>query len=162
MVQQVYRIAALKLAQAELVQSRILGALIEETTALDGNRRSLTIWRHDSGSRCARTGIELDRLTWPVMGYDILQLARAEPAQGVADKQGKGGPEHDVGAVQVKAENLVALMDKLRNESEYNFNMLCDHTAIDRISEGIFDDLRVGITTDRVTISRGRTCAPRT
>lgn len=30
-------------------------------------------------------------------------------------------------------------MNKLRNEAGYNFAMLCDHTAIDRIDEGVFE-----------------------
>ena len=45
----------------------------------------------------------------------------------------------DVPAVQVTADGLVALMGKLRNEPGYNFVILCDHTAIDRIDEGIFE-----------------------
>lgn len=45
----------------------------------------------------------------------------------------------DVPAVQTTAKNLVALMLKLRDTADYKFAMLCDHTVIDRLSDGVFE-----------------------
>lgn len=41
--------------------------------------------------------------------------------------------------VQVKADDLLAVADKLRNDPQFAFDMLCDHTAVDRIESGVFE-----------------------
>jgi NADH-quinone oxidoreductase subunit C len=45
----------------------------------------------------------------------------------------------DRAAVEVPAENLLTLMERLRQDSRFSFNMLLDHTAVDRIGEGKFE-----------------------
>jgi NADH-quinone oxidoreductase subunit C len=45
----------------------------------------------------------------------------------------------DRAAVEVPAENLRNLMMQLKQDGRFSFDMLLDHTAIDRIAEGKFE-----------------------
>ncbi|HCM40238.1 MAG: hypothetical protein A2Z97_02760 [Bdellovibrionales bacterium GWB1_52_6] len=45
----------------------------------------------------------------------------------------------DRAAIEVPAEGLLALMQKLRDDAQFSFDMLCDHTVIDWLAEGTFE-----------------------
>lgn len=45
----------------------------------------------------------------------------------------------DCPSAQVPADHLLQLMEKLRGESEFAFDMLCSHTVVDRLAEGVFE-----------------------
>jgi NADH-quinone oxidoreductase subunit C len=50
-----------------------------------------------------------------------------------------GRGKADRAAVEVPAENLLNLMRQLSQNDRFSFNILLDHTAIDRIGEGKFE-----------------------
>lgn len=45
----------------------------------------------------------------------------------------------DCPSVQISVDHLLELMEKLRNESEFTFDMLCSHTVVDRLADGVFE-----------------------
>ena len=56
----------------------------------------------------------------------------AEPKARVRDKA-------DRAAIEIPADTLLVLMKQLSQNGRFAFNMLLDHTAIDRIEEGKFE-----------------------
>jgi len=50
-----------------------------------------------------------------------------------------GCAKTDRAAVEVPVEKLIELMRRLKSDDKFAFNMLLDHTAVDRIAEGKFE-----------------------
>ncbi|OFZ53710.1 MAG: hypothetical protein A2428_05895 [Bdellovibrionales bacterium RIFOXYC1_FULL_54_43] len=60
-------------------------------------------------------------------------------AVAAAEPNAKPREKADRAAVQVPVGNLSALMKRLRNDSTFAFDMLCDHTAVDWSEQGTFE-----------------------